>query len=157
MDGGSLFNKPINKLPSQLKFLYFCPNSNFNEKIHCEFPDKLEYLSLNNNFNQDIKFWPKTLRFLHVGKSYNIALKNLPENLKELECCIHGLGLTNIFEKIPKSIRYLTILDNNLEIDKFCEINNIPDNLISLQLRYIQYGSDIGRNTEKEKINTTSL
>lgn len=62
----SSFNQPLNNLPSNLKKIVFPAGGKFNHKID-NFPDSIEEIELPNEYDQDIKKYPK-----NYIESYNL-------------------------------------------------------------------------------------
>ena len=77
------FNENIDFLPSTIEVLIFPHNSIFNKPIN-DLPTSLEVLSTGNSFNQTINNLPKNLINLMLGTKFNQPINKLPPNLKTL-------------------------------------------------------------------------
>lgn len=77
----SIFNKSIDKLPKNLKYLML--GRYFNQNVD-NLPPSLNYLEFRHNFNQKIDNLPKYLETLILGQNFNTQITTLPPYLKNL-------------------------------------------------------------------------
>jgi hypothetical protein len=120
------------KFPKNIKMIKLSDYYNNNiinlENTNCE------CFIMSYSFNQKICF-PKTLLYLEIGTNYNKELL-LPNKLKYL---ILNNSENNILDFLPNSLEYLKIYNNTMQQ---CNLDNLPNSIITLSLNAIQIIDD---------------
>ena len=121
------FMSVINQLPSTLKF----------------FKNSIYY---NNEISSCTINWPPNLEVLHLtGYSCSIeSISTLPVSLKLLDICIFDLDETKrydtYFDNLPSQLEILKInLGSHINAKYLTSINNLPNSIQYLSLRYFDY------------------
>jgi hypothetical protein len=86
-------------------------------------PDSLEILKLNSEYNTEIKQYPKNLKEIYFGESFN-------KSIKEISNCLM-LKKVNFGNDFDKIIKYLPDSVEEINLGSFFKqkINKIPNNL----------------------------
>lgn len=89
----------------------------------------LENLNLSNTEINDFKILPRNLKKLIIDNhSFNIPLKNIPENLEYLEICSYSFNQIIDCKLFPKKLKKLVI-------KSLCDINNkIANDNVNLEI-----------------------
>lgn len=114
----SLFNEPVDYLPSSLKKINF--NDYFNTEVE-NLPHGLDTIKFGWEFNQKVENLPNTLETLWFGAYFNQNITNLPRNIKTL---IFGREFNNPIDNLPPNLNIL-IFGNFFNHS----IDNIPDTI----------------------------
>ena len=134
-DINSIFNNDLSNLPQSLKKITF--GKNFTKSIN-NLPSNLEYLKISTLYNQEIKIFPKKLKYLIFYKNnlfvtkkeeenYQFEIKNLPNSLIEIN---YPNKYSYPIENIPQSLKILKI-NYDYEYQK-----NIKENFPDLKIYY---------------------
>lgn len=160
---GRSFNQPVNKWPSNLKYLHFLQNPIFNQPLD-NLPYGIEELNIESTFgiakfDQPVNNLPNTLKLLNLGNGFNQPVDNLPESLEQLGFGWYNFDERTVFSKFNQPIDNLPqnlivlVLGNNF----FQSINNLPDELVELFITNTDYNIPVTNlPTQLEKIYISS-
>ena len=125
-----LRDRPLKKLE------YLELNNNFNESIKGTLPKNLKTLIFGSSFNKsfDKNDLPEFLLSLTLGSDHQQILINIPESLMKLELVTASI---DVFNSIPPTITILIIYGNLIYDHICCKImNNLPPVLEKLIINY---------------------
>lgn len=158
---GSMYNEPLDNLPSTLTYLF--TGYRYNQSADM-LPNSLITLEFGNNFNQSVDNLPKSLTQLQFGYNFNCSVDKLPNQITHLtfgwafnkpvdslpNLITHltfGYNFNQSIDKLPKLITHLTFGVNfNQSIDKlpnliclifdptFKNIDKIPDYIDNIEI-----------------------
>ena len=163
---GERFNQPIDNLPNSVTHLEFQHNmfllSNFNRPLD-NLPNSLTNLILPNSLSHELKYFPKSLKYISIGGSYNYSYHNLPDTIEEIffrnnfydDSDYDGTYSNIIYkplEKLPNNIKRIMI--GNFDVIEKNEKNNLLEkfNAYLLEKRNYVLSKKIYRNKHDEYI-----
>lgn len=133
----SIFNSDLSNLPNSIKKITL--GYNYSLPINC-LPSGLEYLKICSLYKQEIKVFPKNLKYLfyytfndnrysfpdiynnsEINDLFNFSLLNFPQNLIEIR---YPENYQYLIEKLPESIKIIHISKNYKFIQELK--NNYP-------------------------------
>lgn len=118
---GNYFNKIINNLPPNLKYLKI--GDKFNQEIKT-YSSNLKVLVLGNSYDKNLDNLPMGLIKLVLGDNFNCEINNLPSTLEYL---ILGAGFNKNVDFLPNSLKDIVF---GFMFDK--PIDNLPNSICNI-------------------------
>jgi hypothetical protein len=120
------FNNQIDNLPNTLEIIIFPHNSIFNKPIN-DLPTSLKILCLGNYFDQVITNLPNNIEHLILPNNYNYQIIKLPSNLKTLIFNSEVDNSYNEFHYVQPNfeLNYLPINLEFLSLPINCDVNKL--------------------------------